>query len=165
MFLQAGGFAKPQKIFSTGDSMPQGMWVDSNTHAHANWVFTEPGVHRVALGIRAKQADGKVLSGTKIVTFAVGVDAQEALSAGWQGEVPKTSAADDAATGSANGNSQGTEGNGDGQGKDSAAENSADLDRIQHNEVGTPRRGRLASTSGYRRCDLYALEPIRAPGS
>ncbi|AEI10252.1 ABC transport system-associated protein [Corynebacterium resistens DSM 45100] len=126
MFLQAGGFAKPQKIFSTGDSMPQGMWVDSNTHAHANWVFTEPGVHRVALGIRAKQADGKVLSGTKIVTFAVGVDAQEALSAGWQGEVPKTSAADDAATGSANGNSQGTEGNGDGQGKDSAAENSAD---------------------------------------
>ncbi|WJY73593.1 choice-of-anchor M domain-containing protein [Corynebacterium auriscanis] len=107
MFLQSGGFAKPQKIFNTAEPMPQGMFVDLNTHAHANWVFTEPGVHRVALGINAKTSDGKDVSGTKVVTFAVGVDAQEALSAGWQGQVPTVASADDATPGADSNSSQG----------------------------------------------------------
>lgn len=106
MFLQSGGFAKPQKIFSTAEAMPQGMFVDLNTHAHANWVFTEPGVHRVALGISAKTAEGKEVSGTKVVTFAVGVDAQEALNAGWQGQVPKVSSHTDATPGAHYGSTQ-----------------------------------------------------------
>ena len=114
MFLQAGGFAKPQKIFSTGEPMPQGMWVDSNTHAHANWTFTEPGVHRVALGITAKTNEGKEIKGTKIVTFAVGVDPQEAFGSGWEGSVPSA----DASSGSVSSGQQGGNSSANGEAAD-----------------------------------------------
>lgn len=124
MFLQAGGFAKPQKIFSSGEPMPQGMWVDSNTHAHANWIFTEPGVHRVALGITAKTNEGKEIKGTKIVTFAVGVDPQEAFGSGWEGSVP--SASSDAASTSASGGNQGSDSSANGESTDNKSADSKD---------------------------------------
>ncbi|MHA6554744.1 choice-of-anchor M domain-containing protein [Corynebacterium pyruviciproducens] len=42
LFLQNGGFTAPQVI-------GQDMYVAAGTHAHANWVFTAPGTHTVAL--------------------------------------------------------------------------------------------------------------------
>ena len=50
LFLQDGGLNGPEKVFvNTGDTA----WVDLGTHTHANWVFTEPGVHLVKLSVTA----------------------------------------------------------------------------------------------------------------
>lgn len=105
MFLQAGGFEKPQELWNSAQPTPQDLWVDLNTHTHANWVFTEPGVHRVAMGVRVKMKDGSEKTATKVLNFAVGVDPFEAQNSGWEGELPKAGAAGSA--GSA-GSSDGT---------------------------------------------------------
>src|SRR5687767_7413562 len=38
VYLQSGDFAEPDVLW------PEPLWVDVNTHTHANWVFTKPGV-------------------------------------------------------------------------------------------------------------------------
>lgn len=88
LFLQAGGFAKPQQLFSSSVHMQQSMWVDLNTHTHANWVFTQPGVHQVAMDVVIKQVDGTELQDTKVLKFAVGgASVADAAAATWQGEM------------------------------------------------------------------------------
>lgn len=96
LFLQAGGFAKPQQLFSSANTSEQAqqMWVDVNTHTHANWVFTEPGVHLIALEVVMKQVDGTEVRDTKVLKFAVGnTEPSEAAAAKWQGELPTAKAA------------------------------------------------------------------------
>lgn len=88
LFLQAGGFAKPQQLFSSASDSEQSMWAEINTHTHANWVFTQPGVHQVALEVVVKQVDGTELRDTKVLKFAVGnTPATEAAAASWQGDL------------------------------------------------------------------------------
>lgn len=89
MFLQAGGFEKPQELWNSAQPIPQELWVDLNTHTHANWVFTEPGVHQVAMGVRVKMKDGSEKTVTKVLKFAVGVDPAQAQNAAWEGDLPK----------------------------------------------------------------------------
>lgn len=89
MFLQAGGFSEPQVLWNSASPDFQPMWVDLNTHAHANWVFTELGVHHVAVGVTVPLKDGSELSTTQILTFAVGVDASEAHASQWEGDIPQ----------------------------------------------------------------------------
>ncbi|MEJ5998198.1 choice-of-anchor M domain-containing protein [Corynebacterium sp. H130] len=95
LFLQAGGFAKPQQLFSSASGGQQSMWAELNTHTHANWVFTEPGVHLVALEVVIKQVDGTELRDTKVLKFAVGdTPIADAAAATWQGELNSQAAPD-----------------------------------------------------------------------
>ncbi|MFV8381556.1 choice-of-anchor M domain-containing protein [Corynebacterium hindlerae] len=88
LFLQAGGFAKPQQLFTSASDTQQSMWAEINTHTHANWVFTEPGVHQVALELVVQQVDGTEMRDTKILKFAVGdTSVEEAAAATWEGEM------------------------------------------------------------------------------
>lgn len=104
LFLQPGGFDDPQKLWSSAEDTPQGMSVPLNTHAHANWVFTEPGVHLVAVGVHAKLKDGTGQNTTKILRFSVNTKPEEAAKVQWKGDVPSNSSdAKDAKSNGGNG--------------------------------------------------------------
>lgn len=87
LFLQNGGFAEPQVLWTSAKNESQPMWVDLNTHTHANWVFTKPGVHKVAVRALIPLLDGTTKEITEVLTFAVGKESLEkAKSAQWDGE-------------------------------------------------------------------------------
>lgn len=128
MFLQAGGFEKPQELWNSAQPTPQDLWVDLNTHTHANWVFTEPGVHRVAMGVRVKLKDGSEKTTTKVLNFAVGVDPSEAQNSSWEGELPKAGAAGssgDANSSNPNNSANAADANANSSGEGSEGGNSA----------------------------------------
>lgn len=72
MFTQSGTFGEPLLLVDGQDHRPQDVWVDANTHVHANWVFTEPGVYTARLAFAATTTDGTELSGSTVLRFAVG---------------------------------------------------------------------------------------------
>lgn len=72
MFLQDGTFGEPRLLIDGQKKEAQDVWVDVNTHVHANWVFTEPGVYTAALRFSAKTTDGQNLSASTTLRFAVG---------------------------------------------------------------------------------------------
>lgn len=94
LFLQNGTFEEPQVLWSTAgeDAGKRGgkneIYVDMNTHVHANWVFTEPGVHKVAVAATGIDVDGKEHSTVHVLKFAVGTNPEEAHAASWDGELP-----------------------------------------------------------------------------
>jgi surface-anchored protein len=61
------------------------VWVDVNTHTHANWVFTEPGVYLAQIKLDAELVDGRTVSDTRELRFAVGTatSTDEAFAAKW----------------------------------------------------------------------------------
>ena len=88
LFLQNGGFEPPQLLWSTKDSATDGFWVDLGTHTHANWVFTEPGIHQVRVrmtGDGIGESAGSEVSAEATLTFAVGegADLSEAQATVW----------------------------------------------------------------------------------
>lgn len=87
-YLQSGTFGEPQLLWDSRVSEPQPVWVDVNTHTHANWVFTEAGVYLVELEASADLIDGSTVTDTQLIRFAVGTgtDPAEALAASWEGE-------------------------------------------------------------------------------
>ena len=72
LFLQNGGFEAPDVLWSTANGKDDDFFVELHTHTHANWTFTDPGVHQVGLQITATTNDGEELSAREAVTFAVG---------------------------------------------------------------------------------------------
>ena len=72
LFLQPGGFHAPQLLWTTAEPGVQPMWVEPNTHTHANWVFTEPGVHLVGVRAVVKDDAGIVHTDEQLVRVAVG---------------------------------------------------------------------------------------------
>jgi surface-anchored protein len=50
----------------------QDIWVDVNTHTHANWVFTEPGVYLVQAEVKADLVDGRTVTDRHTLRFAIG---------------------------------------------------------------------------------------------
>ncbi|MBM7824627.1 surface-anchored protein [Arcanobacterium pluranimalium] len=88
VFLQAGNFAGPQQLWKGDSEESQPIHVDLNTHTHANWVFTEPGIHLVRITAQAQLKDGTTVENTQLLRFAVGdaANAQKALSAKWEKE-------------------------------------------------------------------------------
>ncbi|WP_257182743.1 choice-of-anchor M domain-containing protein [Corynebacterium cystitidis] len=72
LFIQNGGFEPPQVLWNSAAEGTQPLFVDLNTHTHANWVFTEPGVHLVGLRVVAPLKDGTELVDERILRFAVG---------------------------------------------------------------------------------------------
>lgn len=88
LFLQNGGFEEPQLLWSTATGAADGFWVDLGTHTHANWVFTEPGIHQVRVrmsGEGAGESAGSDVAAEATLTFAVGAgtDVAQAHAAQW----------------------------------------------------------------------------------
>lgn len=100
VFLQSGSFGAPDVLFNSAEKKPQSIWVDVNTHTHANWVFTQPGVYLVELTIQADLIDGRHVADTAQLRFAVGdVSANDAQQAQWKpesswGRAPSATASD-----------------------------------------------------------------------
>lgn len=84
-FLQAGLGGAPQILWSNTSSDAQTINVDTNTHTHTNWIFTEPGVHLVRVTASATLNDGSQVTDTQVLRFAVGDEKYiaEAQSAQW----------------------------------------------------------------------------------
>ncbi|WP_045249066.1 choice-of-anchor M domain-containing protein [Microbacterium azadirachtae] len=86
-YLQSGSFGEPQLLWDSRVPDAQPIWVDVNTHTHANWVFTEPGVYLLQLEATADLVDGSTVSDTQVIRFAVGTATApaDALAASWDG--------------------------------------------------------------------------------
>lgn len=86
-YLQSGSFGEPQVLFDSRNPERQPAWVDVNTHTHANWVFTQPGVYLLRLEAAADLIDGSTVTDTQVIRVAVGTgtDTAEALAATWEG--------------------------------------------------------------------------------
>lgn len=84
-FVQAGNFSGPQQLWNSEKNESQPVHVEPNTHTHANWIFTAPGIHLVRITAQAQLTDGTTVEDTQILRFAVGdsADAQQALKAQW----------------------------------------------------------------------------------
>lgn len=87
-YLQSGSFGEPQLLWDSRTADDQPIWVDVNTHTHANWVFTEPGVYLVELTAEADLIDGSHVTDTQRIRFAVGTATapDEAFAMTWDGE-------------------------------------------------------------------------------
>ena len=72
LYLENGNFSKPQVLWDSSKHEPQDIWVEKNTHTHANWVFTKPGAYLLKVTARAELADGSVVSDTRYMKFAIG---------------------------------------------------------------------------------------------
>lgn len=89
VYLQSGTFGEPQVLWDSRVAEEQPVWVDINTHTHANWVFTQPGVYLAEVTAEAELVDGTTVSDTRVIRFAVGTatDPAAALAATWAGAV------------------------------------------------------------------------------
>jgi len=72
VYLQSGSFDAPDVLWDSRETDEQPVWVDVNTHTHANWVFTRPGVYLVEATVGADLVDGSTVSDTRVIRFAVG---------------------------------------------------------------------------------------------
>lgn len=96
LFLQDGTFGKPRLLMDGSASHPADVWVDVNTHVHANWGFSADGIYATAVTFSGNTADGASYTHTATVRFAVGdiVNIDEAFSA----QAPAQASADQDAT-------------------------------------------------------------------
>jgi putative ABC transporter-associated repeat protein len=87
VYLLSGSFGAPQVLWDSRKAEAQPVWVDVNTHTHANWVFTQPGAYLLQLGAQADLVDGRQVSDTQLIRLAVGTatSPDDALAATWQG--------------------------------------------------------------------------------
>ncbi|EEI16018.1 choice-of-anchor M domain-containing protein [Corynebacterium lipophiloflavum] len=94
LFIQPGGFHQPQQLWNSRLDGAQPMWVEPNTHTHANWVFTDPGVHLVGVRAVVKDNAGEVHTDEQVVRIAVGdgTDPAEAFDATFAGPGAPSSA-------------------------------------------------------------------------
>ncbi|MFC4630140.1 choice-of-anchor M domain-containing protein [Promicromonospora alba] len=83
VFLQEGVTGPPNVLWNSGEPLPQELWMEVNTHVHANWVFTEPGIYQLDVTMLAELTDGTTAEDGSTLVFAVGedTDPEEALAA------------------------------------------------------------------------------------
>lgn len=88
VFTQDGNFSAPRLLWDSHKKTAQAINIDTNTHTHMNWVFTKPGIHLVRISMSATLKDGKEVTDSRVVHFAVGdkADSQKALNTKWQGQ-------------------------------------------------------------------------------
>ncbi len=72
VYLQSGNFGEPDPLWSTNDPFPQDSWIENNTHTHANWVFSDPGVYLIQVEFSGVLNDGTAVSKQDTIRFAVG---------------------------------------------------------------------------------------------
>lgn len=95
VYLQSGTFGAPQVLWDSRAAEAQDVWVDVNTHTHASWVFTAPGVYLVQVEVAADLLDGSRVTDTQVLRVAVGsaTSTDEAAAAAWQGAAPTATTA------------------------------------------------------------------------
>jgi surface-anchored protein len=99
VYLQAGNFGDADVLWDSTKDEPQDLWVDVNTHTHANWVFTTPGVYLVQAEVTADLVDGRTVTATAVIRFAIGdtTDVQGAFAAQMAAPEPRAAASSAAA--------------------------------------------------------------------
>ena len=109
LYLENGNFSAPQVLWSSTKSEPQKLWVEKNTHTHANWVFTAPGEYLLKVTASAELSDGSTVSDTRYLKFAVGdsasADTLYAMEAQARGSSNSASSASQASGTQASGSS------------------------------------------------------------
>ncbi len=100
MYLQAGNLEPPDVLWSSEADEAQPVWVELNTHTHASWVFSEPGVYLLQVEVAADLISGESVTATRTVRFAVGdaTDPDDARAATFAGPVAEPPADPDAGT-------------------------------------------------------------------
>lgn len=90
VYLQSGDLGAPHVLWHSTRPYPQPLWVETNTHTHANWIFSRPGVYLVAIEITAELVDGRQVSGRDVLRLAVGdrTPVEDAFAAAYPGGVP-----------------------------------------------------------------------------
>ena len=119
LYLENGNFSAPQVLWSSTKSEPQKLWVEKNTHTHANWVFTAPGEYLLKVTASAELSDGSTVSDTRYLKFAVGdsasadaLYAMEAQARGSSGSLGSASSASSDASSSSASQASGTQASG-----------------------------------------------------
>lgn len=81
VYLENGNNA-PQQLWDSTKGYPQNSWIEANAHTHVNWVFSKPGIYHVKLTFSGKLKNGRAVSDTRVLNFAVGekTDPQAALA-------------------------------------------------------------------------------------
>ncbi|MBW3085278.1 hypothetical protein KEM60_01475 [Austwickia sp. TVS 96-490-7B] len=72
LFLQDGAFGGARPLWDSRKPAPQDIWAETNTHVHANWVFTRPGAYAVTVQVRGHTHDGTARGAQATLRFAVG---------------------------------------------------------------------------------------------
>ena len=131
-FVDSGNFSGPTLLWNSEVATSQPVHVSLNTHTHANWVFTQPGVHLVRLTVSAQLTDGTQVEKTVTLRFAVGANtsADDARAAQWpvgsEGAAGSGSAADNAQAGQSAAGQSGTAQSG-AQGSQNSAAGEAEI--------------------------------------
>lgn len=116
LYLENGNFSAPQVLWSSTKSEPQKLWVEKNTHTHANWVFTAPGEYLLKVTASAELSDGSTVTDTRYLKFAVGdsasADALYAMEAQARGSSNSASSASSDASSSSASQAAGTQASG-----------------------------------------------------
>ncbi len=72
VYLQSGDLSGPEVLWRSGAEEADPLWVDVNTHTHANWVFSAPGPYVLRIEAVAELLDGTEVRDTADVRLAVG---------------------------------------------------------------------------------------------
>lgn len=73
LFLQPGNFGDPQVLVDSSNlAEHNSVFIEKNTHTHANWVFTKEGQYTTDLTMTAEDSEGKKVSASASLVFAVG---------------------------------------------------------------------------------------------
>lgn len=83
VYLENGN-NNPQQLWDSTKGYPQNSWIETNAHTHVNWVFSKPGIYHVKLTFSGKLKNGRAVSDTRVLNFAVGdnTDPNAALGTG-----------------------------------------------------------------------------------
>ena len=71
LFLQSGTFGKPLLLADAG-AAPGDVWIDSGTHVHANWAFSQPGTYTATVTFLGTTTAGEAVNASTTLRFAVG---------------------------------------------------------------------------------------------
>ncbi len=116
LYLENGNFSAPQVLWSSTKNEPQKLWVEKNTHTHANWVFTAPGAYLLKVTASAELSDGSTVTDTRYLKFAVGdsasADTLYAMEAQARGSSNSASSASSDASSSSASQAAGTQASG-----------------------------------------------------
>lgn len=116
LYLENGNFSAPQVLWSSTKNEPQKLWVEKNTHTHANWVFTAPGEYLLKVTASAELSDGSTVTDTRYLKFAVGdsasADALYAMEAQARGSSGSSGSASSDASSSSASQAAGTQASG-----------------------------------------------------
>jgi putative ABC transporter-associated repeat protein len=121
VYLQSGNFGAPQVLWSSAEDAPQPIWVDVNTHTHANWVFTEPGTYLVRVAASADLLDGSTETSVADLRVAVGGSADPADALALTPDADLSDAVDDGRGASAETGTEAGPGQADGPGEAGAS--------------------------------------------